>query len=619
MGDCHLDATTNRAPLARPIVFGPKDSSLFGVYHPARAAVTRDCSIVMCNPLGYEAICAHRAYRHIAERLAHAGFATLRFDYYGTGDSAGDEYGEACVAAWIASIHAAISEARVRSHARETSILGLRFGATLAMSAAASFGGVDSAILWAPCSSGGAYLREMRVVGAASGQGDRVKGGPLPRANGSSNEGGDEESAGFLFTKTTILDVERLDLAAIRQLPARRALILSRASVANSDKRVGAALRALGTHVEHAAHDGYSSMMLDPHESVVPTRVIDAVERWLVEVHGSARNEAAPSVEVAREERPLVVSTAEATQECVERPVRFGDGKLFGILTQTILAVGSRPGFTAAAQGRHASTVGVVLANVGAIHRVGPGRFYVSMARALALLGFPTLRLDLSGIGDSPPAQGALESEVYAPSAIADLRAAMDHLEQNLGIQRFVVVGLCSGAYAAYQTARVDPRTVGLIIGNLPTFQWRSGDQIGAASPTAIKATGFYGRALLRKKTWQRVWRRNVHARAIASVLAERLTSLAIARVGSAWSFVRGQSGESEVTRALHAICAKGANIMVLYSRDDPGLDQAELHFSSALLRNSRFRLEIFDGADHTFSSRDAQRRLMEVFLSYFR
>src|SRR5215472_19382863 len=44
---------------------------------------------------------------------------------------------------------------------------------------------------------------------------------------------------------------------------------------------------------------------------------------------------------------------------------------------------------------------GVILLNPGIVHRVGPGRIYVKIARALAAKGFVVLRFDFSGIGDS--------------------------------------------------------------------------------------------------------------------------------------------------------------------------------------------------------------------------
>ena len=43
--------------------------------------------IVICGPLGHEALWLHQTMRSLADRLADQGFAVLRFDYAGTGDS----------------------------------------------------------------------------------------------------------------------------------------------------------------------------------------------------------------------------------------------------------------------------------------------------------------------------------------------------------------------------------------------------------------------------------------------------------------------------------------------------------------------------------------------------
>ena len=42
-----------------------------------------------------------------------------------------------------------------------------------------------------------------------------------------------------------------------------------------------------------------------------------------------------------------------------------------------------------------------IILNAGIVHRVGPFRMHVDIARQLAAKGFSTLRMDLSGLGDS--------------------------------------------------------------------------------------------------------------------------------------------------------------------------------------------------------------------------
>ena len=101
----------------------------------------------------------------------------------------------------------------------------------------------------------------------------------------------------------------------------------------------------------------------------------------------------------------------------------------------------------------------VLLFNAGIVPRIGPNRLNVRMARKLAVNGIPTLRFDLSGRGDSAPARGM---ESFEQQAVADLRAAMDLMTQRTGAQRFLLMGICSGAENAYHTALADERVIAI-------------------------------------------------------------------------------------------------------------------------------------------------------------
>ena len=48
--------------------------------------------VVIVPPVGYEYWSSHRTLRTLAERLAGQGCCALRFDFDGTGDSAGDQW-----------------------------------------------------------------------------------------------------------------------------------------------------------------------------------------------------------------------------------------------------------------------------------------------------------------------------------------------------------------------------------------------------------------------------------------------------------------------------------------------------------------------------------------------
>ena len=95
--------------------------------------------------------------------------------------------------------------------------------------------------------------------------------------------------------------------------------------------------------------------------------------------------------------------------------------------------------------------VGVIVLNAGLVHRVGPFRLNVDMTRRLNAMGYPTLRFDLSTIGDSG-ASG--ESQTRGQQVCADVDDAMALLRKQAGCRRFVLVGLCSGAEKAHTVAR---------------------------------------------------------------------------------------------------------------------------------------------------------------------
>jgi len=139
-----------------------------------------------------------------------------------------------------------------------------------------------------------------------------------------------------------------------------------------------------------------------------------------------------------------------------EKLVRFGSAEnLVGIISES--------------EGGPAGHSAVVILNAGIIHRVGPSRLGVEVARDLALAGHTVLRFDLSGIGDSDSMEGeSLESAVRT-----DIRAAVDLVVRS-GATNVTLVGLCSGADNAFAVAGDDPRIANLVLID-PTIHRTSG------------------------------------------------------------------------------------------------------------------------------------------------
>jgi pimeloyl-ACP methyl ester carboxylesterase len=106
-----------------------------------------------------------------------------------------------------------------------------------------------------------------------------------------------------------------------------------------------------------------------------------------------------------------------------------------------------------------AARIGFVIVNAGVIHRIGPHRWHVKLARHMAGLGFPSIRFDPAGLGDSRVPRDAAS---FKEQAVRDARAAMDHLADVAGVKQFIIGGICSGAETGFNTALADPRVVGL-------------------------------------------------------------------------------------------------------------------------------------------------------------
>ncbi|RYY77055.1 MAG: alpha/beta fold hydrolase [Gammaproteobacteria bacterium] len=139
--------------------FGPSSTYLFGAYHPPKLSNRRE-GIVLCSPFGQENMRAHRSLRRLAINLSNLGYAVLRFDYRGTGDSAGS-LNSVTADDWQQDIRIAVQELIDIAAVPKVSLLGLRIGALLAAQVAANHQNVSRLVMWDPVVSGQAYIDEL--------------------------------------------------------------------------------------------------------------------------------------------------------------------------------------------------------------------------------------------------------------------------------------------------------------------------------------------------------------------------------------------------------------------------------------------------------------------------
>jgi exosortase A-associated hydrolase 1 len=131
----------------------------------------------------------------------------------------------------------------------------------------------------------------------------------------------------------------------------------------------------------------------------------------------------------------------------LEEPLRFACN---GETLVGVLARAPRP-----------ARVGVLIVVGGPQYRVGSHRQFVYLGRRLARSGWPTLRFDYRGMGDSSGEPRTFEH------IDRDIRAAIDTFKRHEPrIEGVVIWGLCDAASAAMMYACTDDRVVGLTLAN---------------------------------------------------------------------------------------------------------------------------------------------------------
>ncbi len=258
----------------RPFYFRGPARQLFGAYDPPQGDGGQDSIVVLCHPHGQEYVYAFRTYRTLAARLARAGFHVLRFDYFGTGDSAGD-MDQASLQQWIADVVAAIKEAQNSLGHSSVSLVGLRLGATLAAMAATEFREVERLVLWQPVIQGSEYVASLQTCHLESLQ-NRVRVRPHARLLSAENE-----LLGYRFTQTFQKDLERINLCSLATCPARHVLIVSQ----DQDRkhvRLAEQLQKLGANVEVKCVEDQRiwSMVPGMQWGLVPNRVLRTIVTW---------------------------------------------------------------------------------------------------------------------------------------------------------------------------------------------------------------------------------------------------------------------------------------------------------------------------------------------------
>jgi len=588
---------------ANPVYFGPTERPLFGWLHDPGRTSAGSVGLVICSPFGDEAIRTQRTIRHLAEDVARSGIPALRFDYDGTGDSAGHDLDADRLDQWLGSIRFAAQALRQWTGVERVCFAGIRLGASLA-ALACSQAGVSAAglIAIAPVINGRAYVRELRLLRRAI---------EAKRNIAHTVDDGALETAGFLLSAPTQAALSAIDLTRLEHCPAPRVLILDRAELP-ADERWPRHLRSQGARIEHERVQGYSEMMLDAHDGIVPEAIKQATLKWLQDVGGEHERPVHSRPQLADVPRRHVTLSPGAgddpvfgdaggspiTEWAVQLP---GPTRLFGIV--------SAP---ESLQRRATGARAVLFVNAGAVHRIGPCRLYVAMARYLARQGCIALRLDIAGLGDSPPRPGHAENVVYPAHATDDIALAAEYLRREWGAGEIRTVGLCSGAYHSFKAAVANQPLQGIVAINPLTFFWKEGMSLEYPEHRVAQDMMRYRNNARSLAAWRKLLSGRVNLLSLAQVLGRGALTQLLKPMLAAARLLRIPLREdlrSELLRVAHG----GIHLQFVFAAMDPGLELLRDKGGSTVERlrqRGQLDMALVENADHTFTDLAARKQL---------
>lgn len=160
------------------------------------------------------------------------------------------------------------------------------------------------------------------------------------------------------------------------------------------------------------------------------------------------------------------------------------------------------------APGEGGRDLGVVLLTGGNYTRSHRNRMWVRTARALAERGFPSIRLDYHGVGDST---GKISFDLEIPFD-QDALAAASFLQRAAGVPRLAMVATCFGGRTALAAAARHPDVIAATVFPVPLMIPRSRGPVPLRTRVgrSLREWGWARRVLRRPRV--RRWRAHTAA-----------------------------------------------------------------------------------------------------------
>jgi alpha-beta hydrolase superfamily lysophospholipase len=383
-----------------------------------------------------------------------------------------------------------------------------------------------------------------------------------------------------MLSAQTVSDLQALAIGPGDRELASRELVLTR-----EGRKVDRALaqRQGQARVEFSEISG-QDVLLDA-QAICPERTLERILLWLSEPIGRSTAVETPRAAAATtlrlEGRPAVV----------ERALDIGPARLFGILSEPEEETG-----------RSAPTV--IFLNAGRIGHCGPARFWVELARSWSSEGIRCLRVDLSGLGDSPTRPQRTENVEFPTDALQDLRDVRHFASAEFGPD-IVLVGLCSGGYHVIGSA-LDEAVTSVCLINPALTHYRWGEHpYRRFEPNETQDT--HDRREGAPHPWV--------SRAMARLAPYRST---MRKLPGGWWIMKRLLVRASPSSMFERLTESGVRLLVVAASEDVlRLRRGEERRYEALTRTGYFNVESIPHLEHTLLERTGRDRVAELLRAW--